>query len=117
MRNADLIYAVDNDSWAYNNCVENVERNKIDNIISVEGDVNAIKEKLFDVVMANINRNILINDIKTYADVLNSDGILIMSGFYVDDIPAIEQAANLQDLFFKKYYEKDNWASVLFTEK
>ncbi|MFC2086218.1 50S ribosomal protein L11 methyltransferase [Bacteroidota bacterium] len=117
MKNADLVYAVDNDKWAYKNCLENIELNNIENIFTIEGDVNSIKEELFDIVLANINRNTLIKDIGSYVNVLNTDGMLIMSGFYVDDIPDIEQEANAYDLFLKKYLEKDNWASVVFTEK
>lgn len=117
LKKADLVYAVDNDKWAYNNCIDNIAINKIDNIIAIEGDVNSIKDEFFDVILANINRNTLINDIEIYINVLKSDGLLIMSGFYVDDIPAIEQEANANDLFLKKYLEKDNWASVVFEEK
>ncbi|NOZ47203.1 MAG: 50S ribosomal protein L11 methyltransferase [Chlorobi bacterium] len=117
LKNAELVFAVDNDKWAYNNCVENIERNNCDNIIAIEGDVNSISNDMFDVILSNINRNTLINDIDFYANVLNSHGLLIMSGFYVDDIPAVEQKANAQDLFLKKYLEKENWASVLFAEK
>ncbi len=117
LRGADLIFAVDNDTWAYNNCLENLQLNNVENVYAVEGDVSAVKDEFFDVILANINRNTLINDIKKYNEILKSDGLLIMSGFYVDDIPSIEQAANEQDLFLKKYFEKNNWASVVFSEK
>ena len=117
LKDAALIYAVDNDKWAYNNCVENIENNKCQNIFAIEGDIESIKNELFDLVLANINRNTLIKDIPMYINSLNAGGDLIMSGFYVDDIPAIEQVANRNDLFLKKYLEKDNWASVVFSEK
>ncbi len=117
MKDADLVYAVDNDKWAHNNCLENIELNNLDNIIAIEGDISSVKDEFFDIVLANINKNTLIQDIAYYANILTTGGLLIMSGFYVDDIPAIEQEANANDLFLKKYLEMDNWASVVFSEK
>ena len=57
MKNADLVYAVDNDNWAYINCLENINLNKCENIIAIEGDVSSIQDLYFDIVLANINRN------------------------------------------------------------
>jgi ribosomal protein L11 methyltransferase len=61
--------------------------------------------------LANINRNVLLNDISQYASVLNAGGELYISGFYVEDIPAIRQAAAQCGLHFCHYTEKDNWAA------
>jgi ribosomal protein L11 methyltransferase len=117
MKGASVVYAVDNDHWAYKNCIENIENNNCENVIAIEGDINSISDKFFDIILANINRNTLISDIPSYINSLNSGGKLIVSGFYVDDIPAIERAANEHDLYLKQYLEKDEWASLVFEEK
>jgi len=117
LRGAKSILAIDNDTWAFNNCVENLKMNNISNVKALEGDSKSITGNTFDIILANINRNTLINDFWAYANALNKKGKIILSGFYVDDINAIEQKANSFDLFLKHYLEKENWASIILTEK
>lgn len=109
MKGAQALDAIDIDDWCYENSIENVERNNCKQIAVYKGDATLLKDKKYNVVIANINRNILLQDIKTYANCL-----LLLSGFYVEDIPVIE--AETQKQGFKKvnFKEKHNWVAVKF---
>ncbi|NDV77379.1 50S ribosomal protein L11 methyltransferase [Dysgonomonas sp. 511] len=89
MRGANPIEAIDIDQWAYDNAMENLKLNSVDNVSVEIGGAELLGDKSFDIILANINRNILLNDIPAYASVLNDGGYLYMSGFYVEDIPLI----------------------------
>src|SRR5690606_13177867 len=105
------ILAIDNDEWAYTNCIENCQRNHVD-IEVVLGDAHDIKNNKFDVIIANINRNILLRDMHIYADALNDKGLLLLSGFFmVDKNILMEQA---QQLGLKLHFEatKNEWAML-----
>ncbi|MCD7936731.1 MAG: 50S ribosomal protein L11 methyltransferase [Tannerellaceae bacterium] len=112
---ADKIVAIDIDEWAYENAKENIRLNNTDNIEVLLGGVDSIPAgSHFDLILANINRNILLNDIQTYAGVLKKGGLLLMSGFYTGDIPAIEKECNQYGLHLVSHTEKNNWAAVKF---
>ncbi|MBD8348749.1 50S ribosomal protein L11 methyltransferase [Dysgonomonas sp. HGC4] len=118
MRGADPILAIDIDEWAYDNAKENLDLNKISNIdVQIGGADLLTGDKTFDVILANINRNILLNDIHVYASVLNPEGILFMSGFYTEDIPALTEECNKHGLSLIHSNNKDNWANVKFIKK
>jgi len=117
MRGATNINAIDIDAWCYENSVENTERNLCKNITVYEGEASLLKGKKYDVVIANINRNILLQDIKTYADCLDKNGVLLLSGFYVEDIPVIEKECSKYRLEKQNIKERDNWVGVKFTKK
>ena len=68
----------------------------------------------YDIVIANINRNILLNDLKTYTDTLNANGIMFLSGFYNDDIPIIEAECNKYGLKHVETLERNNWVALKF---
>ena len=114
MKGAKPIDAIDIDNWCYLNSLENVERNNCEQISVYEGDAKLLKGKKYDVVIANINRNILLRDLKTYIFCLNSNGVLFLSGFYSYDIPVIEEACNLLGLKLEKTLERNNWVSLKF---
>jgi len=115
MRGAKAITAIDIDKWAYDNAIENLELNHIANVsVYIGGAESLDKYGTYDIVLANINRNILLNDIHIYASVLNSGGSLYMSGFYTEDIPSIVEECLKYGLIFSYSTEKDNWASVKF---
>ncbi|WP_108821968.1 50S ribosomal protein L11 methyltransferase [Dysgonomonas sp. Marseille-P4361] len=116
MKGANPIKAIDIDKWAYDNAIENLELNKIKNISVEIGGAELLGNTTFDIILANINRNILLNDIHVYASVLNKGGLLFMSGFYVEDIPAITEECNKHGLNFVHNNVKDNWTSVKFTK-
>lgn len=116
MRGANPVTAIDIDEWAYENAKENIELNHISNIdIKIGGaDLLNPKANTFDIILANINRNILLNDIHVYTSVMNNGGVLYMSGFYTEDIPAITEECRKNGLNFVHSNSKDNWAVVKF---
>ncbi|MEL4308167.1 50S ribosomal protein L11 methyltransferase [Joostella sp. CR20] len=111
---ATKIDAIDIDNWCYLNSIENVERNNCKNITVLEGDASLLEGKNYDVIIANINRNILLEDIPTYAKCLNEGGTLLLSGFYKDDIPQIQKQCEAFSLKFVENLEKNHWVAVKF---
>jgi len=110
---ASKVTAIDNDEWAYNNSVENIERNKVDCINVLLGDAKLINESV-DVIFANINRNTLLRDIPVYAKHLNRYGLLLLSGFYEADIPVITDMAESCNMKLSGTASNNNWAFLKF---
>jgi ribosomal protein L11 methyltransferase len=116
MRGAIPVTAIDIDTWCVENSKENIALNGMTHITVELGDANLLKGKEpFDVIVANINRNILLNDMKLYVACMKSCSELYVSGFYTEDIPVIREEAEKQRLHFEFYKEKNNWAMVKFT--
>ena len=116
MRGAETIDAIDNDRWCYENALENVERNETPQITVKHGDATLLGDTSYDVIIANINRNILMVDLPTYANSLNEKGILLLSGFYTEDIPALTEVCNPQGINFIMNFEKNNWVACKFVK-
>ncbi len=114
MKGAKPLDAIDYDNWCYLNSMENVERNNCHHITVLEGDASLLKNQKYDVIIANINRNILLNDMASYVKCLNQNGTLFLSGFYKDDIPAIEEECNKQGLNYVESLERNNWVALKF---
>ena len=115
MRGAEPCTAIDIDEWCVRNSLENIELNHVDNISVFQGDASSLEDiGPFDVVIANINRNILLNDMKQYVRCMRKGSQLFMSGFYVDDIPLIQAEAERNGLHFVHHQEKNRWAAVKF---
>jgi len=114
MKGATEIDAIDIDNWCYLNSLENIERNNCKHISVFEGDASLLKNKTYDVIIANINRNILLKDIKIYESSLNKKGILFLSGFYKNDIPIIEEECVNYDLKLEEIIERNNWVAIKF---
>ena len=114
MKGAKPIDAIDYDNWCYLNSLENVERNDCNHITVIEGDADVLSGKHYDIIIANINRNILLNDLKTYTATLNPDGIMFLSGFYEDDISIIEAECNKYGLTHVETLERNNWVALKF---
>jgi len=112
MKGAQPIDAIDIDNWCYLNSIENVVRNNCSHISVYEGNVSLLVDKQYDVIIANINRNILLNDIKSYAACLNENGVLLLSGFYKEDIPIIENEMSKYNLKIDLVIERNNWVSL-----
>ena len=109
------IVGIDIDEWAYNNAMENMANNHIDNIHVKIGDASLLKaESSFDVILANINRNILLRDMNCYVERLNPQGLLIMSGFYEKDLPMIREKAAELGLTYLSYHEDKEWVAACF---
>jgi ribosomal protein L11 methyltransferase len=111
---ASDIIAIDNDEWAYENSKENTERNNCNSITVLLGDKLVIPKKKFDIILANINRNILLNDISNYTASLKQQGLLVLSGIYSEDLQIIENECNNNNLTLIKRLEKNNWVCGLF---
>jgi ribosomal protein L11 methyltransferase len=114
MKGAKPLDAIDYDNWCFINSLENVERNHCKHITVLEGDASLLKGKNYDVIIANINRNILLNDMEAYTKCLNPNGMLFLSGFYNDDIPVIEEACNKYHLNLVEIIEKNQWVALKF---
>ena len=114
MKGAKPIDAIDIDNWCYLNSIENAERNNCHEISVYEGDASLLKGNKYDLIIANINRNILLNDMQQYVDCLNKNGILLLSGFYNEDIPFIDESCTEKRLTFVKKFERNNWVSLKY---
>ncbi len=113
MRGAAHVDAVDIDDWAMENSTENIKVNGVeDRVIPILGDVNAISDRRYDFILANINRNILLADMERYAAALESGGELLMSGILERDIPAIYDKAHSLGFTAISSRSKDGWALV-----
>ena len=113
MKEAGKVVAIDIDEWAYNNALENVRLNHTESIeVALGGAEKIAGYGFFEYIFANINRNILLQDMQAYADALEPDGFLFMSGFYKEDIPVIEAACNKHGLKLISHTEKNNWVAV-----
>ncbi len=113
MRGAAYVEGIDIDEWAYNNAVENVQRNAVEMTIRI-GDALLLvnRSDKFDLIIANINRNILLNDMAAYASVLKADGTLLLSGFYESDIPTLQQHAESLGLHLCQTKSRQSWAAL-----
>lgn len=112
MRGARNLVAIDIDTWCTENSIENIAINNITGISVKLGGAELLEGLHFDIILANINRNILLADMEQYAACLSTGGELYMSGFYVEDIPLIEAEANKNGLKLISYKEKNKWVVV-----
>jgi ribosomal protein L11 methyltransferase len=113
MKGADSITGIDIDDWAYKNAIENVRLNNVKNIKLMRGGAELLGDESYDVIFANINRNILLRDIPLYAKSMNHNAKLIMSGFYKEDIPAIQLKCEEVGLTYSHFNELDNWVTLV----
>ena len=115
---ATEIYAIDIDEWAYNNMLENFEKNNCQNIKSYFGGAEILKDlPAVDIFLANINLNILLQDFSAYASRVKNNGQLVMSGFYNNDIATLESVAKQYGMMFVNKITKNNWTSLKFEKK
>lgn len=114
MRGAERLDAIDIDEWCFLNSKENVERNHCIKIAVYQGDSTLLEDKKYDSILANINRNILLDDIPIYSRCLNEGGELFLSGFYTQDLDIISSKCEEYGLKFAKKLEKNNWVSAKY---
>jgi ribosomal protein L11 methyltransferase len=112
MRGAAAVDAIDIDTWCYENAQENVERNKMDKVNVILGGAEQLAGKSYDFIIANINRNILLQDIPVYAKSLKSGGTILFSGFYEDDLEHIKNKCNECGIVYDSHLKKDNWIAA-----
>ena len=114
MKGAQPIDAIDIDNWCFQNSKENVERNNCKHISVFEGDAALLVDKKYDLIIANINRNILLNDMSKYLNCLNEKGIILFSGFYKEDISIIDSEVSKYGLKLDKIIERNNWVALKY---
>jgi ribosomal protein L11 methyltransferase len=110
---AKNILAIDNDQWAYENSIENIAKNTCSLIEVKLGDASTINGLNFDVVLANINRNILSRDLVFYKEVLNKNGLVFLSGFFTTDVSQILEVTNQLNLKLISEFSNESWACLV----
>jgi ribosomal protein L11 methyltransferase len=112
---ASEVVGVEVEDWSVENARENAALNNCPEITVHFGDVKVVENDLpYDLVLANINRNVLLADMAAYTKLLKNGGPLILSGFYTEDLPAIKEEATRCGLVFETNREKNNWVSAIF---
>ena len=114
LRGARDITAIDIDLWCVENATENVQQNNCSFITIKEGDVSLIAGEQYNLILANINRNILLSDIPAYTQALLPQGLLLVSGFYEEDLPAIKEKCQEVGLTYLSHIERNRWVSAKF---
>lgn len=116
MKNAKEIIAIDNNIWAYRNSLHNMKLNRVENIQVIEGDASSIPDQKYDLILANINRNVLLEDIPAYHTTIGNNGKILLSGFLNADYKDIH---NLVSQFGYKQVNKllkNDWVAVEFSK-
>ncbi|WP_448530539.1 50S ribosomal protein L11 methyltransferase [Raineya sp.] len=112
---ASYIEAFDTDEWAVENSRENILLNDCSEIVVYQGDISAVDtQKRFDILLANINKNVLLADIPAYSQLLKIGGFLLLSGFYEEDLADIQQKCKENNLQFVKEKNRNKWVSAVF---
>jgi len=111
---ADLVWAIDNEEWAYHNCIENVARNGCTKINTIHGDETFSIQRTFDIILANINLNVVTANIGAWAKLLNKNGVMIVSGVLTADEATVVNEALKHNLVLKDIVRKDGWIAASF---
>lgn len=114
-RGAKEIVAIDYDEVCYQSAIENAKLNHVSNLVSLHGSKEAIPQQIFDIILANINRNILLDQIESYAEVLKKGGLIFFSGFYeIPDLDIIKSHCEQFGLKYLSHKKLDNWVAAKF---
>jgi ribosomal protein L11 methyltransferase len=108
------IMAIDNDEWAYRNSLENVEANGFSEIQVKLGDAGDLPDYQYDVFIANINRNILLNDMHHYVKCMKNNGLLLLSGYYEEDAVHISDCAAKLNLKHERSLIRNRWTAEVY---
>lgn len=108
------ILAIDNDEWAFRNSLENVELNNVTNVMVECGDIANIRNKNFDITLANINRNILLDYMNALAASVKISGMLVLSGFYMEDLDVLRKRAEEEGMMLLDNKSMNNWTIACF---
>ncbi len=117
IKGASEITAIDIDEWAVQGSRENAARNHIGNMVVKKGDASQIGGKKYDFVFANIQRNVLLQDIPAYSAAMHSGGKLFVSGFYFSDLEDIKHKALESGFMFNHYMENNKWVVAVFDKQ
>lgn len=115
---ASYVEATDIDQWCVENGLENFQLNGLQNVDYHKGAIQmlTLNRSAYDIVLANINKNVLLEEMPEYTKVLKKGGTLYLSGFYEEDIPDIKNSTDKHNLFLEKSVIKDNWAALKFSK-
>ncbi len=116
MKDAGPVLAIDNYPYAYENTLENIKKNGTTHVRAMLGDASCIGGEKFDIILANITKNVLKEDMQTYADVLQKNGILFISGFFYEDMDELVQMAANLGLTKNGHKQNKEWVAVKFTK-
>jgi ribosomal protein L11 methyltransferase len=111
---ASFVLAVDTDEWAVKNARENIDTNKVKGVVVKKGDVQMLAGRTFHVILANINRNILLMDMEFYIQSLEKEGVLVLSGFFETDVSEIQMKAVSLGLKIVNVQRKNKWSMIYF---
>ena len=103
------VTAIDYDSWSYENTLENIQRNNVGKIKVLHGGKEVIPNEKFDIILANINRNILIDQIPDYKERMHKNSILLLSGILVDDFEIMDNTLLKHNLLLKQHENLHKW--------
>lgn len=110
---ASKVYANDIDQWCVDNSHENYSLNNCQDIVTELGTVEIFDNLKVDVLLANINKNVLLSEMSMYSVLLNSGGIIVFSGFYEDDVKYITAAAAENDITIQRHTVQNKWAAAV----
>ncbi len=116
-KGASHVTAIDNDEWAYKNAIENADINAVSDIKILLGDATLSGKDNYDLIMANINKNILLADMKAYSDALHDKAHIYFSGFYEEDLEDVKKEANKKGLIFVSHDAKNKWVVAIFKKQ
>lgn len=116
-RGARQVEAIDIDPWCYENTQENSQANHCQHIRVQQGDSRLLQDQKFDFILANINRNILLKDLKIYATSLVKYGTLLVSGFYEQDLESIRKKSEENGMLYVSHKEREGWLAVKFIKE
>jgi len=116
LKGAKSLTAIDIDTWSFESTVENARLNNILNLEAKLGDASLLGKETFEIIFANIHKNVIINDLPVYESVLRSGGKLYLSGFYTHDMPDVKAKAESLGLVDSGFQEKNNWVVYAFSK-
>lgn len=114
MMGANKVMAIDNYPFAWENTIENIEKNNTPNVKAQLGDATLLGMENYDIILANITKNVLKEDMKTFAQVLNPKGLLFISGFFAEDMDELVSIASALGLKASGHKQNREWAAVKF---
>ena len=113
---ANTVSGIDIDEWSIENSRENAQVNNFPEILFEKGNASLLNNKKYDIILANINRNVLLNDLETYYNCLNKNGVLLLSGFFENDFNELNQKAISLHYTFEKKEIKNNWCLLKYSK-
>ena len=117
LKGAKSIIAIDIDTWSFESTVENARLNNILNLEAKLGDASLLGSETFEIIFANIHKNVIVNDLPVYESVLQSGGKIYLSGFYTHDMPDVKAKAESLGLVETGFQKKNNWVVYAFTKR